>query len=166
MKVEGITNKDGLFNLLLHIAGPEIQDIFPDLPDPNDDFLDTDARKVAGRDDDDYTKAVRRRNKYFNHQCNPTFERHIFRQMSPDTGESADQFSTRLRQQGNLCEFGSEKQLQEHMRDQQISKTKDKSRQQRRLSEQGMTLHKTLELLRTSESSRSQSTWMSPPPMD
>lgn len=158
VKGEGISDKDKLFNLLLHTAGPEVQEIFDDLADPNDDLLDTDPNKVKPNADDDYQKALRKLNSYFTHSSNPTFERHIFRQLTPQQGESGTQFATRLRHQGNLCEFGT--QLDDHIRDQLVATVRDATLQRQLLSESKLTLSKTLEMFRIFETSSSQSSEM------
>ena len=75
-----ITNNTRLKNLLLHKAGLAVQDIFDDLQDP----LPVDQRPSS-----DY-------------EPNPTFERHLFRQMSLLSGETRTQYATRLRQQANF----------------------------------------------------------------
>ena len=81
--------------------------------------------------------------------------------MLPEAGKTPSQFTTRLRQRGNLCKYGSDTQLQQHIRDHLIATTKDSSLQQRLLAENQLALHKTMEILRISGASRAQSKTMS-----
>ena len=84
----------------------------------------------------------------------------MFRQMRPESSETGSQFAARLRVQGNLCDFGSEASLKEHIRDHLVSTVSDSLLQKQLLSESGLTLDKTLELMRMHEATKSQCTLM------
>ena len=77
--------------LLLHYAGPEVDEIFDTLPDTGDD--------------NDYAKAVEKLNGYFSPQTNIAYEVYNFRWTKQKEGESLDSFRTRLRQLAKTCEF-------------------------------------------------------------
>ena len=65
--------------LLLHIAGPDVQDIFATLPDTGE---------VT-----DYKKAVDALNLYFIPKVDTTHPRHCFRKLSQAPGETVRQFA-------------------------------------------------------------------------
>ena len=69
--------------LLLHYAGPEVDEIF-------DTLLNT-------SDDSDYVTAVEKLNEYFSPQSNIAYEVYSFRQTKQKDGESLDSYHTRLR---------------------------------------------------------------------
>ena len=77
--------------LLLHSAGPEVQDIFEVLPD-------TGGPK-------DYEKAEKALNDYFMTQVNIPFERHQFREMRQGKDETIDQYIVRLKRKAESCEY-------------------------------------------------------------
>ena len=77
--------------LLLHYAGPDVDEIFGTLPNTGDDG--------------DYDTAVAKLNEYFSPQVNTTYEVYNFRQTKQKEGESLDSFHTRLRQLAKTCEF-------------------------------------------------------------
>ena len=87
--------------LLLHYAGPEVDEIFDTLPDTGDD--------------NDYATEVEKLNEYFSPQTSIAYEGYNFRQTKQKDGESLDSFHTRLRQLAKTCEFGdSDKEIKEH----------------------------------------------------
>ena len=77
--------------LLLHYAGPDVDEIFDTLPNTGNDS--------------DYDTAVAKVNEYFSPQANTTYEVYNFRQTKQKEGESLDSFHTRLRQLAKTCEF-------------------------------------------------------------
>ncbi len=77
--------------LLLHLAGPDVQDIFSTLPDTGDIK--------------DYKKAVDAVNLYFIPMVDTTYARHCFRKLTQASGE---QFATRLRRAARDCGYGDE----------------------------------------------------------
>ena len=66
--------------LLLHLAGPDVQDIFATLPDTSE---------VT-----DYKKAVDALNLYFIPKVDTPHARHCFRKISQAPGETVSQFAT------------------------------------------------------------------------
>ena len=69
--------------LLLHLAGPDVQDIFSTLPHTGDIK--------------DYKKAIDALNLYFIPKVDTTYARHCFRKLTQASGETVCQFATRLR---------------------------------------------------------------------
>lgn len=117
--------------LLLHLAGPDVQDIFSTLPN-------TGAAT-------DYTAAVDALNTYFVPQVNTAFARQTFHKLCQKQGENVQQFSTRLRQTARDCAFGVETDNQ--IRDAILSKcTSDYVRRKLLEEGRGLTLARTLEL--------------------
>ena len=92
--------------LLLHCAGPDVQDIFDVLPD-------TGGAK-------DYQKAEDALTRHFVAQVNTPYERHLFREMVQGEDETTDQFAVRLRWKAQQCDYGD--QMEAQIRDQIISK--------------------------------------------
>lgn len=79
--------------LLLHYAGPDVDEIF-------DTLSDTGEAK-------DYQKAVDALNTYFIPQVNTAYEEYNFRQAKQQHGETIDAYHTRLRQLAQTCEFAN-----------------------------------------------------------
>ena len=76
--------------LLLHCAGLDVQDIFETLSEVGTT----------------YREACTKLYEYFKPAVNSVYERHVFRQLCPQHGETTMQFSTRLKQQAKLRDFG------------------------------------------------------------
>ena len=88
-----ITGSARKHSLLLHLAGPATQDLFETLTEQThavEDRFEGTIKMI----DDNFTTAR-----------NTPFERHCFRQMAPNSGETADQFVARLRLQAQHCDF-------------------------------------------------------------
>ncbi|XP_065199339.1 uncharacterized protein K02A2.6-like isoform X1 [Sycon ciliatum] len=143
IEAKDITDPDRQRSMLLHKAGLQIQEIFEDLEDPV-------AQADRPGDDNAFKQAVRMLDEHFAYTVNPTFERHVFRQMSPNVGENATQFCTRLRTQAKLCAFAAD---DEHIRDQMIATCIDVDLQRSLLSKSNLTLQVLLEKFRVRESS-------------
>ena len=88
--------------LLLHYAGPDVDEIFDTLPNTGDDG--------------DYDTAVAKLNEYFSPQVNTTYEVYNFRQTKQKEGESLNSFHTRLHQLAKTCKFSDvDKEIKEHI---------------------------------------------------
>jgi hypothetical protein len=83
---------------LLHLAGPEVQEIFETLPN-----IGTATQ---------YDHAVNALNAYFVPQVNIPFARHKFRQVIQKEGETIAHFVTRLRTESKDCGFGADRDNQ------------------------------------------------------
>ena len=77
--------------MLLHFAGPSVDEIFDTLPDTGE------AK--------DYDKAVEALNAYFIPQINTAYEEYNFRQAKQRDNETLDAYHTRLRQLSQNCSF-------------------------------------------------------------
>ncbi len=109
--------------LLLHFAGPDVQNIFSTLENTGE---------VT-----DYDAAVTALNSYFVPHVNAAFARQAFHKLNQKTGETIQQFATRLRQAAKDCGFQADTDNQ--VRDAILSKcTSDYVR--RKLLEEGPTL--------------------------
>ena len=87
LTAKGVTDNDQKKALLLHLAGPDAQDIFETLV-------------VA--DGNVYKTAIEALDKYFQPKVNIPYERHQFRQLKQEESESVDQFITRLLKQADF----------------------------------------------------------------
>ena len=114
--------------LLLHCAGPNVQDIFGTLSNTGSE----------------YAIALSKLNIYFTPIVNVPYTRHVFRQMKQNEGETILQFVTRLRIVANDCDYGNNRD--DFVRDQVIEKCLQKSLRVKFLSERGITLSKLLEM--------------------
>ena len=127
--------------LLLHLAGPAVQDIF-------DTLTDTGTT---------YEQALSSLNAYFSPQKNLQLERHNFRQAHQSATESVDQFITRLRRLGEHCEY-NQYSMEEAIKDQVIEHCTSTTIRRRLLQEKGSTTLSSLqEIARSMESAPAES---------
>lgn len=119
---------------LLHCAGESVQDIYvslvgeqePPVPDGSDV----------------YKEAIRVLDEHFlPMKCLPQ-ERHIFRNLEQGPDEKISRFVLRLREQGNLCEYGG--WLEENIKEQIFEKGKSDELRAKILQKPNMTLEETL----------------------
>lgn len=135
----GVKDEKQKRQLLLHSAGPEVQDIFDTLMNCGED----------------YKTAKERLTEYFTPHKNIPYHRHLFRQEKQNEGETIAQFVTRLRQLSVDCEFGE--QTNEFIRDQVIDKCCSKSLRTKLLAQKDLTLEGLLDIAQAKEASESQS---------
>ena len=88
---QAITGSARKHSLLLHLAGPATQHLFETLTEPTPAVEDCFKRTIK-MPDDNFTTAN-----------NTPFERHCFRQIAPNSGETVDQFVARLRRQAHAA---------------------------------------------------------------
>ena len=82
---KGITHNARKKGLLLHCACREVQELFETLQDPG-------PPADAGEDNaHEYQKAL---DAHFSAQLNEPYERHVFRNLKQEEGETVDQFIT------------------------------------------------------------------------
>lgn len=86
--------------MLLHHGGFDLQDIFFAIP--------VEDTVSEGQEPYEWTKKVL--TDHFKPQMNKTFERHVFRSMAQQNGESIAQYVTKLRKQAKYCGFADEKE--------------------------------------------------------
>ena len=99
----GITVNNRKRALLLHLAGPTVQDIFATLSDTGTSYME----------------ALTALNTHFTPQKSLKFERHTFRQAYQAPNESISRYATRLRRLGEHCDF-DKYSLDEAIKDQLI----------------------------------------------
>ena len=78
---------------LLHLTGLEVRDIFEDLVDPG---------PINATTDDVYKVCIRKLYAHFRADGNVPYERHVFRNVVPLSGESADKFLVRLKNRRDI----------------------------------------------------------------
>ena len=117
--------------MLLHLAGPDVQEIFTTL---------TDTGNAT-----DYARAVDVLNAYFVPQVNSAFARQTFHQITQKPGETVQQFATRLKKAAKDCDFGTDADNQ--IRDAVLNKCASTYIKRKLLEEgQGLNLKRTLEI--------------------
>lgn len=94
-----ITDQSKLKSKLLHLGGLELQDVFFAIPG-------ADVQQNEEKTLNVYDTAITKLNEQFSPKRNSVFERHIFRTMKLDDGETFDRFMIRLRNQADKCAFG------------------------------------------------------------
>ena len=130
----------------------EVWDIFEDLEDPG---------PVEEEGDTDYKIDIRKLD--FRVEENIPYERHVFRQLTQQDGETADQFMVRLRNQARHCNFGTS--LNDNLRDQLIEKLTDFELKRKLLEQRNIALEEALDNARAGEASGGQATNMSVNPL-
>ena len=123
-----ITDAKRLESLLLHFAGPEVQDILETLPD-------LPAVPDAARWE--FETAKGKLDMYFAHEPNTAFERHSFRRMNQLEGETVAQFCQRLRHQAEFCSFPDK---EDALKDQLVEGVRDAGLRKKLLDKTGLTL--------------------------
>ena len=137
LEATGITNAVQKRALLLHVVGPEIQEIFSTLPEP----LDTLELVLTVLET------------YFSPQVNIRYERVLFRQIKQESGETTDSYVTRLRKLAETCEFHD---ADDAILDQVIEKCYSSELRRKALQEKNLTLDKLLQLARAMEAANRQ----------
>ncbi|XP_036347851.1 uncharacterized protein LOC118757229, partial [Rhagoletis pomonella] len=85
-------------NKLLHLGGPQLQEVAFNIPG---------ALVEQSEGVKPFDVLVAKLNEYFSPKRNSTFERHLFRNLSPVEGENFNKYLLRLRHQVSKCEFGN-----------------------------------------------------------
>ena len=134
----GVKRDEQKRDLLLHTAGPEVQDIFDVLPDTGDSYKEAEAAL----------------SKYFKPQQNIPFSRHNFRQAKQQQTETVSQFITRLRELAAPCDYGEN--LEDFIRDQVIDKCLSNNLRKKLLAEKDLKLARVIELSQAKEASEYQ----------
>ena len=117
--------------LLLHHAGPDVQDLFLTLPNTGDAT--------------DYNAAKTALNTYFIPQTNDACAHRAFELLQPNAGETMRQFATRLRHGIRDCEYTAA-EADKQIGDSIIKKCKSDSLRRKLLEEgRNLTLARTLE---------------------
>ena len=123
--------------LLLHCAGPDVQDIFMHLQDVGTT----------------YKTAMDALNNHFEPKKNVVFERHVFRQAMQGRNESSLNFVTRLRKLAATCEFANPNS---EIRDEFIDKCSPNRLRRRLLQEPNLTLESVVRQVEAMELAKKQ----------
>lgn len=89
-------------NKLLHLGGPQLQEVIFNIPGALVEVNENTKAEV-------FKILVEKLNAFFSPTRNSTFERHLFRNLCPSSGEDFNKFLLRLRHQMSKCDFGSTK---------------------------------------------------------
>ena len=117
--------------ILLHLAGPDVQEIFTTLTETGDAT--------------NYASAVEALNAYFVPQVNSAFARQTFHRITQNPGGTVQQFVTRLRKAAKDCDFSTDTDNQ--IRDPVLNKCTSTYIKRKFLEEgQGLNLTRTLEV--------------------
>lgn len=121
MTASGIADDDRKLAMLLHMAGPKVQNIYSKLPDEKQSQTPC-GPLAAGyiMQPTAYEHAVDKLNEYFLPKQNDAYERHVLRLMRQEEDETIGAFVMRLRPQAEHCNFGEN--VDEHIKDQIIEK--------------------------------------------
>ena len=138
LDASGITNYKRKKAMLLHMAGPETQEVFDTLTPANDT----------------YDKALEALTSHFSVKKNVPFERNVFHQTKQKAGESVKQFVTRLRKLTASCEYGD--QTEDQIRDQVIATCSSTGLRKKLLTEPDLTLAKVIEIAQVMETAHHQ----------
>lgn len=101
LAASGINGQREKRNQLLHLGGPDLQDIFDNLPGVHD-------VPHVSPDPPFYDVAIQQLDSHFQPCRRRTYERHVFRQISQLPGERFGDFVMKLRVQANRCYFDQE----------------------------------------------------------
>ena len=138
---KGVVNDVQKKALLFHTAGIEVQELYETLTDPGTDTFWEDTAT-------EYEKTVRTLNAYFVTKLNEPYERHVFRSMTQQYGETGDQFIARLRKLAQNYNFLDP---DVDIRDQVIDKCRSSVLRRKLLGKENMTLTKVQEVARALE---------------
>ena len=142
--------KAQLTSLLLHLAGEAVQDVMESV----ELTIDEDG------EEDIFSQTIDALDKYFIVAVNPTYERHVFRQMSQKTTETVSQYVTRLKTQAQFCSFAD---CTDQIRDQLLQTMLDGKLRESLLETADITLDVCLQKARQKEIARAQARSMQPP---
>ena len=114
------------------LIGEEVQEIFETLkvPDPPDE----------GPEPSQFQVAMNMLDKHFDVKKNVPYERSIFHQQKQKSGETIDNYVTKLRKLAQYCEYGPN--LNDEIRDQVIAKCTSSKLRKRLLQETDLNLEK------------------------
>ncbi|XP_037298304.1 uncharacterized protein LOC119190445 [Manduca sexta] len=83
---------------LLHFGGPELQEIFYNIPGANAPIDDNNKDQIFGI-------AISKLDEYFAPKQSKIYERHVFRLLKQGPGEKFEKYLIRLRQQATKCQY-------------------------------------------------------------
>ncbi|GAB0086426.1 Reverse transcriptase [Sergentomyia squamirostris] len=100
VKVSKEKDPDQLKSLLLAAGGPELQEVFANIPG-----ADVEASETI----DPYKVALEKLDEFFAPKRHEAFERYVFKTMEPKADEPIEKFMVRVQQQAEKCNFGETK---------------------------------------------------------
>ncbi|XP_055604197.1 uncharacterized protein K02A2.6-like [Uranotaenia lowii] len=120
IRASRIEDEDWKKDLLLHYAGPNVQQLFDTLPEVPGTEMRGPLLNIEHYTPNmtSYEEAKTKLNAFFLPKENSTYERHLLRQMKQRAGESIDSFTIRLRVQAERCGFDD--RMEENIKDQII----------------------------------------------
>ena len=127
--------------ILLHAAGPAVQDVFSAFP------------WAEGEDQNNYATVVSKLTNYCEPRKNVVFERYKFWSRDQRKGETFDTWLTDLRNAAVKCEFVEETEM---IRDKVVFGIQDMTLKERLLRESELSLQKVMDICRAAETSRQQ----------
>lgn len=157
LDAEDICEPDRKKSKLLHLGGPQLQEVAFNIPGA--------LVEVNQEENNDVFKIlVDKLTEYFSPQRNSTFERHLFRNMKPMENEGLNKFLVRIRQHAAKCTFGetSQQAVEIGLKDKLIDNWAPADLK-KRLLEKEYTLTKIIDLCRVQEEITSQSEIMQQP---
>lgn len=95
---------------LLHLGSLQLQEIFYSLANSHDSTNNT---------DNEYEKIITKFDEYFQPKVRLIYERHVFRNIKQEIGETVENFINRLKKQTEKCQFSN---IDEHIIDQLTEK--------------------------------------------
>ena len=143
LSASGVTTDGQKRALLLHCAGPEVQELYETLID---------------EEEPKYESTMKALSTYFEPRKNVVFERHTFRQAAQTGDETVDEYCTRLRVLAASCEYGEH--TDEHIRDQIVDKCTSSALRRRLLRTENLKLEDLLAMARAGESADRQAAVM------
>ena len=133
--------------ILLHVAGPEAQEIYQTFVFPPQEAEQPDLRQ-------DVNAVLQQFETYCNPRRNTVYERHRFWSRDQLEGEAVDQWVTELKVKAALCEFSDQRDLL--IRDKIVFGVRDERVKERLLRESDLTLQKALDICRAAEATKEQ----------
>lgn len=104
--------------LLLHHAGPKVQNIYDSLEDAVDEVPRGPLANSMNPHLTDYERMISKLDNFFAPKRGPHYEQYIFGMMTQKESEKIEFFAVRLKQQARRCSYGD--QLQQNMKNQLI----------------------------------------------
>ena len=134
MSAMGITKETQKKCIVLHLLGPELQEIYKNLAQ--------DEEAAEG-----YKVMVDKLKKYFKPATNPVVERHIFSQMKYEA-KSVEEYVASLRSQARKCNYTAE-EMDDRIRDKLVSTCPSSKVKVQLLKEEDLTLAKAIKVWST-----------------
>ena len=135
-----VTSTTQKVNILLHLLGPDTQDILDTLPeeDGTDEYVQLKAKLL----------------KYFKPRVNVVVERHHFHMLTYEGGR-VEEYVSRLKKQARKCEFSPE-EMEKQIRDKLVVTCPSRKVREGMLKEENLTLNKAIQLWATDVTVRDQ----------